>query len=160
MWKSLFGRGDASPEAESAAAPEDFAGRMRASFDRLRADARRAGGRLPVAALPLLGRIEDIVGPLLDHLDANPPTVDEQIPVEALLTDYLPTAVNAFIRLNPTVADRPGADGRTPGDALLDQLALLEEAAHRLSVAIYSHDAQQLETHGRFLATRFSGSDL
>lgn len=163
MWRSWFRRDPPPPEAPEEPAPPatPFGERMAAELERIRWRARGAGGALPVAALPRLGQIEDVLGPLVAHLVDDPPTVDEEIAVEAMLTDYLPTTLNAYIGLNRQVATVPRAsDGRTPGDDLLDQLATLEAAAHELSFAVYAHDAEQLATQGRFLSTKFSRSDL
>lgn len=167
MWNSLFNRSrDDDQPAQPAAPPvpalsqKPFAERMLREIEKTRWSARRKGGQLPVAALPQLGRIEDLLLPLLDHLTRNPPSVDEEIAVQGLVTDYLPTTLNAYTGLNRHFAETPGADGRTPGDHLMEQLATLERAAHDLSHAIYTHDAQELQTQGRFLSTKFSQSDL
>lgn len=133
---------------------------MKAKLEEIGWTARRAGGRLPIAALPQLCRIEDVLRPLLDHLVTNPPSVEEEIAVQAMLTDYLPTTVGTYIGLNRQFAETARADGRTAGDDLIEQLVMLEGAAQELSLAVYAHDAQQLATHGRFLSTKFSGSDL
>jgi hypothetical protein len=163
MWKSVFKRdrppASAEPPAPTAPA-EPFGERMTAKLDEIGRTARRAGGTLPIATLPQLGRIEDVLRPLLTHLVTNPPSVEEEIAVEAMLTDYLPTTVNTYIGMNRQFAETARADGRTPGDDLVEQLVMLEGAAQELSHAVYAHDAQQLATHGRFLSTKFSGSDL
>jgi hypothetical protein len=168
VFNSLFNRknDDAPRPAPEAPRPQPivsqgpFGERMLKELEKTRWNARRAGGRLPVAALPQLGRIEDVLLPMLDHLSRNPPSVDEEIAVQAMVTDYLPTSINAYIGLNAQFAQMPGPDGRTPGDDLLEQLVTLEVAAHDLSRAVYAHDAEQLQTQGRFLSTKFSGSDL
>jgi hypothetical protein len=161
MWKSLFGRSDADDSVEPVASvPLSFVDRMTQQLDRLRWQARGAGSRLPVATLPMIGRIEDVVVPLLEHLAANPPSIDEEIAVESLLTDYFPTTLTTYLNLNPRFAGERRADGRTPGDDLIDQLRTLETAATELSRAIYAHDAQDLQAQGRFLQTKFDRSDL
>jgi hypothetical protein len=163
MWKSVFKRDRPPPRADPpvpAAPAEPFGERMKAKLEEIGWTARRAGGRLPIAALPQLGRIEDVLRPLLDHLVTNPPSVEEEIAVQAMLTDYLPTTVGTYIGLNRQFAETPRADGRTAGDDLIEQLVMLEGAAQELSLAVYAHDAQQLATHGRFLSTKFSSSDL
>jgi hypothetical protein len=80
--------------------------------------------------------------------------------VQALVTDYLPTTLNAYIGLNRQIAQAPRPDGRTPGDDLLEQLGTLANAADELGHAVYAHDADKLQTQGRFLDTKFSRSDL
>jgi hypothetical protein len=162
MWRNLFKRDEPAP-AEPAAPPPPavpFGERMAAELERIRWKARRAGNTLPVATLPRLGQIEDVLIGLVEYLVDHPPSVDEEIAVEALITDYLPTTLSAYMALNRQVAATAGDDGRTPGDELLDQLVLLESAARELSASVYAHDAQQLATQGRFLSTKFSRSDL
>jgi hypothetical protein len=161
MWRSLFGRDEADdPSVPAEPVPTSFVDRMAQQLDRLRWQARSAGARLPIEALPQLGRVEDVLVPLLHHLEANPPSIDEEIAVEGLLTDYLPTTLTTYLNLNPRFAAEPRADGRTPGDDLVDQLRTLETAATDLSRAIYAHDAQDLQAQGRFLQTKFDRSDL
>lgn len=161
MWKSLFNRAeDAAAAAPVAIAPLSFVERMRAQLDTLRWQARTAGARLPIEALPMMGRLEDVVGPLLDHLTVNPPSIDEEIAVESMLTDYIPTTLTRYLNLNPQFAAEARADGRTPGDDLVDQLRVLAVAVTELSRAVYAHDAQDLQSQGRFLQTKFDRSDL
>ena len=167
MWSSLFGRerddGTQQPTSAPAvpAAPEQsFAEQMLSQLSGTSAAARRAGDRLPVAALPRLGLIEDLLNPLLDHLRTSPPSVDEEIAVQAMVGDYLPTTLNAYLSMNTEFAQQTRADGRTPGDDLLEQLATLEQAIRELTQAVYAHDAQELQVQGRFLSTKFNRSDL
>ncbi len=168
VFNSLFNR---NRDDEPRPAPEQprpqpiiqqgpFGERMLMSLEKTRWEARRNGGKLPVAALPQLGRIEDVLLPMLDHLTRNPPSVDEEIAVQAMVTDYLKTSLDAYTGLNRQFAQTPGPDGRTPGDHLVEQLVMLEHAAHELSQAVYAHDAEQLQTQGRFLRTKFERSDL
>ncbi len=168
MWNP-FSKGNRDEERAAVPPPaavqaivnqKPFAERMQRELEKTRREARRNGNRLPVAALPQLGKIEDVLLPLLDHLTRNPPSVDEEIAVQGMVTDYLPTTLNAYTGLNPQFAQTPRADGRTPGDDLLEQLVTLELAVHELSRAVYSHDAEQLQTQGRFLRAKFEQSDL
>jgi len=167
MWSSLFGRdhdddrdGDSRPPEASAPPEQPFAEQMRAQLSDVSWTARRAGDRLPVAALPRLGLIEDLLHPLLEHLRTSPPSVDEEIAVQAFVGDYLPTSISAYLSMNRQFVLQTRADGRTPGDDLLEQLATLEQAIRELAQAVYAHDAQQLQVQGRFLSTKFSGTDL
>ncbi|MBJ7470013.1 MAG: hypothetical protein JHD16_01875 [Solirubrobacteraceae bacterium] len=148
------------PQAPPILQTKPFAERMLRELEKTRWMARKSGDRLPVAALPQLGRIEDVLLPLLDHLTRHPPSVDEEIAVQGMVTDYLPTTLSAYIGLNPQFAQAVRDDGLTPADDLMAQLYVLESAAHDLSRAVYSHDAQELQTQGRFLSAKFERSDL
>jgi hypothetical protein len=163
MWDSLLRRvrpGQEEVLSSPIAPPAPFGEHLRSRLEELKWTARGAGDVLPVAALPLLGEIEDVLFPLATHLLDNPPTIDEEIAIEAVVSDYLPTSLRAYVALDRRIATVPRADGRTPGDDLVDQLGTLAAAAHELSLAVYAHDADQLAAHGRFLDTKFSGSDL
>ena len=166
MWNP-FSKGNSDEQRPQPPAPiqpiihtKPFGERMQRELDKTRWAARKAGDRLPVAALPQLGRIEDVLVPLLEHLVTHPPSVDEEIAVQGMVTDYLPTTVNTYVGLNPQFAEMARPDGRTPGDDLMEQLVTLETAAHDLSRSVYAHDAQALETQGRFLSAKFTQSDL
>lgn len=163
MWSSLFGRDKDEAAPAPAAAPastRSFAQEMFAALREVSWTARRAGNRLPVAALPRLGLIEDLLHPLLAHLEASPPSVDEEIAVRGIVADYLPTTINAYLSMNTQFAHLPRADGRTPGDDLLEQLATLQQAATELAQAVYAHDGQELQVQGRFLQSKFNRTDL
>ena len=162
MWSSLFGRDkdDGAPPPAPAAPRGSFAEEMTAALRDVSWTARRAGNRLPVAALPRLGLIEDLLGPLLAHLHTSPPSVDEEIAVRGIVGDYLPTTINAYLSMNTQFAHLARADGRTPGDDLLDQLATLQQAATELAQAVYAHDGQELQVQGRFLQSKFHRTDL
>jgi hypothetical protein len=162
MWNSLFNRDKPASETPIAgvAITRPFGERMLLQLEALRWEARGAGHRLPVAALPQFGRIEDVMQPLLEHLVDNPPSVDEEIAINALLTDYLPSSLRAYLGLNPQFAAQVDANGRTPGDDFMDQLALLAGAAEDVGRAVYTHDGTELQVQGRFLETKFSKSDL
>lgn len=161
MWRSLFGRDrDPQPPPGPSAAPKPFAERMLEKMGETSWAARRGGGRLPVEVLPQLGRIEDVVYPFLDYVKTNPLNVDEEIAVEQIVGDYLPTTISAFLAIDPRIASHPRADGRTAGDDVIEQLETLETAIQDVTKAVYAHDAQELAVQGRFLRTKFSGSDL
>jgi hypothetical protein len=48
----------------------------------------------------------------------------------------------------------------TPTESLLEQIDVLHSAAAAVLLAAHEQDADALMTQGRFLATKFSGSDL
>jgi hypothetical protein len=76
-------------------------------------------------------------------------------------TDYLPTAVEAYLRLPQGYArTRPLADGRTALDVLLGQLNLLEKEMVDVADAVTQNDINRLLAHERFLTERFGRSAL
>lgn len=109
--------------------------------------ARQSGATLPVPASILLFSMLDNLNELLDHTLVAPPTVDEQIAVEFMIKDYIPSTVNAFL------ASR--AERATKEELLLSQLRLLDGRVHSMVTAVYAHDDAQLEINGRFLREKF-----
>lgn len=147
----LFGRSKAPAAPVSPPPPqvperpfhEDMSGRVRA----LLASTRKHGGQLPVQASIQLFSMLDVLAELLEHMAVAPPSVDEQIAIEFMVKDYIPSTVNAYLasRAEPGVKDT----------LLVSQLQLLLDRVHTMSQAIAAHDSAQLEINGRFLREKF-----
>ncbi len=76
-------------------------------------------------------------------------------------TDYVPTALQAYLRLPAGYAtSRRQADGKTALEILLDQLTLLDREMVDVADAVTKQDLDRLRAHGRFLADRFGRSEL
>lgn len=76
--------------------------------------------------------------------------------VVATATDYLPEAINGYLRLPRDWADsRPVENGKTPLLLLVDQLDLLGATMDKIYDAANRTDAAALITHGRFLQEKF-----
>lgn len=78
-------------------------------------------------------------------------------------TDYLPTALQAYLDLPRHYADRKiVSNGRTPLRLLIEQLDLLIEKMDEIAEAVNRADSDKLIAHGRFLAEKFgkNGSGL
>jgi hypothetical protein len=76
-------------------------------------------------------------------------------------TDYMPTALQAYLRLPAGYAtSRRQADGKTALEILLEQLGLLDREMVDVADAVTKHDLDRLRAHGRFLADRFGRSEL
>lgn len=119
------------------------------------------GGVMPEGGVPAVRDVEDELRPLLRYLMANPATEAEMIGVRAMINDYLPTTVNAYLQLPASFAlSHRNRVGRTPAEELLIQLELLAEGAREYATAIYAGDAQRLTNQGRFLETKFARSEL
>lgn len=105
------------------------------------------GRALPVQASVQLFSMVDTLDALARHLLVAPPNIDEQLAIEFMLKDYIPSTVNAYLasRAEPAVKDR----------LLLEQLSLLDDRVHTMMEAVYAHDSAQLEINGRFLREKF-----
>ncbi len=73
--------------------------------------------------------------------------------------DYLPTAVRSYLSLvRSGTNERRLADGRTPHQALLEQLDLIDAKLADIGDALDRSDLDRLLAHGRFLEARFGTS--
>jgi hypothetical protein len=71
-------------------------------------------------------------------------------------SDYLPTAVQSYLSLvRSGTNEQRLADGRTPHQALLEQLDLIETKLADIGDALDRNDLDRLLIHGRFLEARF-----
>jgi hypothetical protein len=76
-------------------------------------------------------------------------------------TDYLPTALDAYMKLPSSYAmTRRQADGRTALEILLGQLDLLQKEMVDVADAVTKNDLDRLLAHERFLTQRFGRSAL
>ncbi|MEQ6903751.1 hypothetical protein [Nocardioides sp. YIM 152588] len=90
---------------------------------------------------------------------------EEGYAVVATATDYLPEALQGYLRLPREWADTRPIDGqKTALLVLIDQLELLAATMDKILDAANRADAQALVAHGRFLQARFGhqsdGGDL
>jgi hypothetical protein len=160
--KRWFGRGqddDRPPPPKPAV--EDVAGLRTALADVIRR-VKASSGRLPTGAVVEIRDIGDRLTALLDHEDrAGGADTYELATLAAVIRDYLPTSVDAFLALPPEfLRTHRNAEGQTPAEELHAQLLVMEKGVSELAQAIYSGDAQRLSIQGRFLDARFSSSDL
>jgi hypothetical protein len=132
--------------------------------DRLRdvvRTANRNGGRLPDGAVPAVREVEDVLKPLLAHVAKRGADVEELHNLEAIVTEYLPGALEHYLDLPEDYAlTNRGPGGHTPAEELVAQLRLLVDGAKDLQRAVYDQDARKLAVQGRFLDAKFRRSDL
>ncbi|WP_370290020.1 hypothetical protein [Nocardioides sp.] len=131
------------------------------ALDELEARINRNGGRLPTAATVAALDVTDLVGQLLETtLDDAVPDVEVVLAVRGLVRDYLPTTLDRFLALDPSVLTRPLQHGRSPVEQVVDQLAAMADAAADVLAATRARDTDALVSQGIFLRTKFSRSDL
>jgi hypothetical protein len=118
------------------------------------------------------GRVPDAVQQRVDHIAATIrdtlPRADELGPgsqqahtVVQTATDYLPDALDAYLKLPRSYADaHVVADGKTPLQLLCDQLDLLGKELDEVFDAVCRADADALVAHGRFLQDKFARGSL
>ena len=146
------------PQLELALDASADADEIRRGLDRL---IKQTRGRV---APDILARVESIRDAIMVTTDnesgrvAGDPTVHL---LRQTALDYLPTALTTYLALPRAYAERRAvAGGRTPHDALLEQLDLMDAKMKDAADAILAHDSEKLLANGRFLADRFATSSL
>jgi hypothetical protein len=120
-----------------------------------------AAGRLPPEILARMQRIElTIRTEILPRLDCLPLGAPELYLIERTVSDYLPTAVKAYLRLpRGYVSSQPGSQGRAAVDVLVEELDFLDAEMRQVADVVHRTDMDQLLAHKRFLADRFRRGD-
>jgi hypothetical protein len=115
-------------------------------------------GRVPPDIWIRIQRIElTIRAEILPRLDCLPLGAPELYLVERTASDFLPTAVETYLRL-PAGYASPG--GPIAYRVLVDELDLLEAQMRRVAEVVHRADMDRLLAHRRFLEDRFSRLDL
>lgn len=119
-------------------------------------------GRVPPEVIIRIQRIEFIMRTqVLPRIDCLPPGSVELYLIERTAREYLPTAVENYLRLPGSyVSVQPGSRGATPLQVLVDELNLLESQMRRVADVVHRSDMDRLLAHRRFLADRFTGADV
>jgi len=124
----------------------------------LLAEIAAVAGRVPPDIWIRIQRIElTIRAQILPRLDCLPIGAPELYLVERTATDFLPTAVETYLRL-PAGYASPG--GATAHRVLVDELDLLENQMRRVAEVVQRADMDRLLAHRRFLEDRFRPLDL
>lgn len=120
-----------------------------------------AAGRVPPQVLIRLQRIElTIRTEILPRLDCLPLGAPELYLVERTVSDYVPTAVEAYLRLpSGYVSSQPGSDGRAALDVLVEELDFLDAEMRQVAEVVHRTDMDRLLAHKRFLVDRFRRED-
>jgi hypothetical protein len=162
---ALFGRGrkddapkpapvDAGPPPDET--PEAFAGR---TWDRIRF-INASAGRLPTSAVVEARGVTDTLREIIATSAVRPLDVHTVVALKGIVDDYLPTTLQSFLALDPSLVEVVRPNGQTPLQSLDDQLASLQDAADRVLEATRAQDVDAVMTQGNFLQTKFSRSDL
>src|ERR1700694_4818735 len=115
-------------------------------------------GRVPPAIMMRIQRIElTIRSEILPRLDCLPLGARELYLVVRNARDYLPTAVETYLRLPSGYASSRGA---TAYQVLVDELDLLEGHMRQVAEVVHRADMDRLLAHRRFLEDRFNRLDL
>jgi hypothetical protein len=120
-----------------------------------------AAGRVSPEVLSRMQRIElTIRTEILPRLDCLPLGAPELYLIERTVSDYLPTAVEAYLRLpGGYVSSQPGSHGRAAVDVLVEELDFLDAEMRQVAEVVHRTDMDRLLAHKRFLVDRFRRED-
>ena len=127
--------------------------RLHAVLVQVRRSMNQAAGRLPVRCLVTALEIIDLLRQIVASAGVRPLEIQTVVWLERFLDDYLPTSVRSFLAIgDPAPAVAIGE--------LQHQLdVMLDEAGERLA-ALRAMDTDAMRSHGAFLRTKFTRSDL
>jgi hypothetical protein len=120
-----------------------------------------ANGKLPA---PLWAKVQDIADTImgiLPHYADFPPGSPDLFVVGRTATDYLPSALQAYLNLPRAYATlHKMPNGKTADQVLDDQLTLLASKMDEVGDAVHKKDSDALLANGRFLEEKFGSSPL
>ena len=115
-----------------------------------------ARGVVPAPVASRVSRVSRTVRDTIPRLSNLGAGSQQAYNVMATATDYLPEAIDGYLRLPRQWADsRPVDRGKTSLMILIDQLDLLAATMDKVFDAVCRADAAALVAHGRFLAEKF-----
>lgn len=158
-WGALFRRpGEPAPDVVDASQSTGSVPHSEpaVALDALRDDVRLAGGKLPTLLSSQFGQIGDLLRIVITAIDEENGSTEQQYLLNAVITDYLPTPLEAFLALGE--ADR--SDEAEATRQFAEQLTLLEETIRDLLNQVRIGAVAELSTHGRFLADKFTAPEL
>lgn len=119
-------------------------------------------GRLPPEIMGRILRIElTIRAEILPRLDSLALGAPELYVVERTARDYLPRAVQTYLRLpGGYAASRSGSRRWTASQVLVEELDLLDAEMRRVAEVVHQADMDRLLAHRRFLNDRFGREQL
>lgn len=126
------------------------------ALDALRSEIRRAGGELPTLIYSQFRQIDDLLAPLLVHMQKTGASTEQVVLAGAIIGDYLPTSLRTYLMLPKSVR----VHGSDETSTLLAQLGTLHSTVQDLNQQVRSGTATELAIHGRFLQDKFDLGSL
>ena len=120
-----------------------------------------ANGKVPASSWSKLQDIADTIMGILPHYADFPAGSPDLFVVGRTATDYLPSALQAYLNLPRAYATlHKMPNGKTADQVLDDQLALLASKMDEVADAVHKKDSDALLANGRFLEEKFGASPL
>ena len=120
-----------------------------------------SNGKLPADLQAKVQGIADTITGILPHYAQFPPGSPDLFVVGRTATDYLPSALQAYLNLPRAYATlHKMPNGKTADEVLGDQLTLLDSKMDEVADAVHKKDSDALLANGRFLEEKFGVSPL
>jgi hypothetical protein len=117
--------------------------------------------KLSPQAAARLQEIADTIMGILPHYAEFPPGSPDLFVVGRTATDYLPSALQAYLNLPRAYATlHKMPNGKTADEVLDDQLTLIAARMNEVAEAVHKKDSDALLANGRFLEEKFGASPL
>ena len=128
---------------------------MGASVDFLRAAVRRSGSILPPLLMSQLRHLGDLMRDAVADIQIRGCSTEQRVLLNAMIASYVPTPLQAYLALPPA----HHGEESSATFMFAEQLATLEQTLADLLNQIRIGAVEELSTHGRFLADKFSVQD-
>ncbi len=120
-----------------------------------------ASGKLPQPLAAKLQYIADTITGILPNYANFPPGSPDLFVVGRTATDYLPSALQAYLNLPRAYASlHRMSNGKTADQLLSDQLDVLSSKMDEVADAVHKKDSDALMANARFLEEKFGPSAL
>jgi len=118
-------------------------------------------GKVPPEVMAKVLKIRQTMVGILPRSGTLRPGSPELFVIERTATDYLPTSLEAYLKLPRAYATLHAVHGgKTAKQILLDQLSLLENKMNEVADDVNRNDSDRLLANGRFLEEKFGRSPL
>jgi hypothetical protein len=156
---SLFGGGEAprsaavagaepSPAADPAADELTVTGN---ALEELRRTVLGNGAQLPTVVVSQVLQLTDILRALIGYIGRSGASTEQRVLLNAVITDYLPSPLQAYLLLAAGSRQDDSADTRV----LLEQFDTLYSTVKNLDNQVRTGAITELAVHGQFLRDKF-----
>lgn len=121
---------------------------------------RSRGRGLPASVASVLADITGDLGQILDRWDVVSRAATTSYEVAVAIVDYLPSALDAYQRIPVDLRERSRGAKATPTQSLRNQFEVLHDHLAEIRDAAFDADVKALESHERFITTKYGPSAL
>lgn len=147
-----------TPERSAAAPPADLPnGAMVQRFDSYLYKTRRA---LPPPAQAEIDAISGGLASLQQTLERVPDLDPAAQDARRLMSIHLPGLVDRYLHVPPSFRNERDGEGKTVDERLVEGLSAGRSALHDISERLARADVAALETHGRFIQSRYGDEQI